>query len=219
MHGTLSLQLRAESPMESTESGYSKWRRKTFVLYRFQSYYALIVVAVSIFLTLMTSSVVYRVFHATGSVDSALEVLVSDRGTASLALAAFLLMICSFAAFYLTVIVATHRFAGPLSVMSKHLAELGEGRYPILRDLRTHDELKEFFALFRAAVDRMRAQQAREAETLREAIEGLSGSGTRSQQAVGALKALLDAKLRAVGQGALPLQAAEQVLQTGTGQL
>jgi hypothetical protein len=119
----------------------------------------------------------------------------------------------------LTVIVATHRFAGPLSVISKHLAELREGRYPILRDLRTHDELKEFFALFRAAVDRMRAQQAREAETLREAIEGLSGSGTRSQQAVGALKALLDAKLRAVGQGALPLQAAEQVLPTGTGQL
>src|SRR5216683_2407519 len=58
-----------------------------------------------------------------------------------------------------------------------------------------------------------------EAEALREAIEGLSGSGTRSQQAVGALKALLDAKLRAVGQGPVPLQAAEQVLPTGIGQL
>jgi hypothetical protein len=219
MHGTLSFRLRAESPMESTESGYSKWRRKTFVLYRFQSYYALVVVAFSIFLTVMTSSVVYRVFHATGSVDSALEALVSDRGALSLALGVFLLMICAFAAFYLVVIVATHRFAGPLSVMSKHLTELGEGRFPILRDLRTDDELKEFFALFRTAVDRMRAQQAREAEALREAIEGLSGSGTRSQQAVGALKALLEAKLRAVGQGPVPLQAAERVLPTGTGQL
>jgi hypothetical protein len=205
--------------MESTEPGYSRWRRKTFVLYRFQSYYALVVVGFSIFLSTMTSSVVYRVFHATGSIDSALAVLLSDRGATWLSLGAFLLLLCSFAALYLVVIVATHRFAGPLSVMSTHLEELGEGRYPILRDLRTHDELKEFFRLFRGAVDRMRAQQAREAEVLREAIDGLTGSGIRSQQAVGALKALLDAKLKAVGQVPATRPAAEQVPLTGTGQL
>jgi hypothetical protein len=191
--------------MASTEPPYDKFRRKTFVLYQFQSKYAIAAVLLSMFITVMTGMISYRLFRGPGGGGSPLELLESNGMTDGrgiwLVLGVFIWTICSFAFFYFIVIIATHRVAGPLAVISGHLEELSQGRYPQMRDLREDDELKEFFALFRSVVDRLKAKDVEEAAVMEGALAAVESvaSSARAQQAAIALRALIEEKRHPTG--------------------
>jgi predicted PurR-regulated permease PerM len=53
---------------------------------------------------------------------------------------------------YLILIRKTHRVSGPIYVISNFMKDIIEGREPKLRPLRSKDELKEFYELFKKMV-------------------------------------------------------------------
>ncbi len=70
-------------------------------------------------------------------------------------------------------ILATHRICGPLVVLEKYFGELGENRIPKVRSLRKKDELKELFATFSTAMDKLRAQRLQEKQAITAALNKL----------------------------------------------
>jgi hypothetical protein len=53
---------------------------------------------------------------------------------------------------YIILIRQTHRVSGPIYVISNFMHDIIEGREPVLRPLRTKDELKDFYELFKDMV-------------------------------------------------------------------
>jgi len=176
------------------------FRRQTFVLYKFQTRFALSFVLLSVFDTLMSAVVIYQLLGGRETVDdpstSVISNLTLDARALSLGGALITLLLCSFALLYFVTIVATHRVAGPIKVMHRYLSELERGHYPVMRPLREHDELKDFFAQLRSLVDGLREKNAAESKILREAIDALtpSVSGLKAQEALSALRALCEQK-------------------------
>jgi hypothetical protein len=92
-------------------------------------------------------------------------------------------------------LVFTHRVAGPVYVMNLYLEALAAGHYPRLRPLRRYDELKKFFDRFSHAVERIRAREADEAETLARALAVFQPLA-QSEEARATLKTLEELHLR-----------------------
>lgn len=86
-------------------------------------------------------------------------------------------------------LVFTHRVAGPVYVMNLYVEALAAGHYPRLRPLRKYDELKKFFDRFSNAVERIRAREADEAQTLGRALSVFQPLAT-TEEARAVLKAL-----------------------------
>ena len=57
---------------------------------------------------------------------------------------------------FIMIIRLTHRFCGPIYVMSNYFKDIMEGRIPEPRPLRDKDELKEFYNLFIILVDSLK---------------------------------------------------------------
>ena len=53
---------------------------------------------------------------------------------------------------YLLMIRITHRISGPIWVMTRHMTDVLEGKKPQMNDLRTKDEFKDFYDLFRKMI-------------------------------------------------------------------
>ncbi len=49
---------------------------------------------------------------------------------------------------FMMMIRKTHRISGPLFVITRHMEEIRDGRYPNLRPLRESDELRTFYHVF-----------------------------------------------------------------------
>ncbi len=62
---------------------------------------------------------------------------------------------------YFYLVRLTHRISGPLFVISRHMADIIEGRDPQFRDLRDKDEFKEFYDRFRQMADKIREYKDR----------------------------------------------------------
>jgi hypothetical protein len=92
-------------------------------------------------------------------------------------------------------LVFTHRVAGPVHVMNLYVEALAAGHYPRLRPLRKYDELKKFFDRFSHAVERIRAREAEEAQTLARALAVFQPLAT-SEEARAALQALEELQSR-----------------------
>jgi len=84
--------------------------------------------------------------------------------------------------------------------MGRYMSELSSGKYPIMRQLRQNDELKEFFAQFKGAVDRLRERETEEVRVVERVLERLSPMvlGPTAQEALGELKAVLETKRKAL---------------------
>ncbi len=50
----------------------------------------------------------------------------------------------------------THRIAGPIYVLSRHVQDIIDGKEPDFRELRKNDEFKEFYAQFIEMVEKIR---------------------------------------------------------------
>jgi hypothetical protein len=66
-------------------------------------------------------------------------------------------------------VVMTHRVAGPVLVLSRHLSALARGQFPRVRSLRRSDELQGIFRLLTSGVEALRARERRHADLLEEA--------------------------------------------------
>jgi hypothetical protein len=98
-------------------------------------------------------------------------------------------------------ILITHRIAGPVLVLSRYAEALAEGTYPPMRALRKNDELKEYFELFRRAVERMKERDAAELADLEAIAANVSGpAADRLRSLVSRKQAVLEAKRAAESQ-------------------
>jgi hypothetical protein len=92
-------------------------------------------------------------------------------------------------------ILITHRIAGPVLVLSRYAEALAEGTYPPMRALRKNDELKEYFEVFRRAVDRLKERDAAELADLEAIASEISGpAAERLRTMVSRKQAVLEAK-------------------------
>ena len=95
-------------------------------------------------------------------------------------------------------ILITHRIAGPVLVLSRYAEAISQGTYPPMRPLRKNDELKEYFEVFRRAVDRLKAKESAEIAELEALVPTLSGEGVERLRSILSRKqAVLEARLAA----------------------
>jgi hypothetical protein len=94
-------------------------------------------------------------------------------------------------------ILVTHRVAGPIFIMTRYVSVLAQGRFPQMRPLRKHDELKDFFDRFQGAVDVLKGREAEEAAKLDDVLKALEPVALTNgaSAAIETLKALRDRKL------------------------
>jgi nitrogen fixation/metabolism regulation signal transduction histidine kinase len=57
---------------------------------------------------------------------------------------------------FATLIIKSHRISGPIYVMTRYINEIMEGKDPVIRQLRRHDDFKEFYALFCGMIEKFR---------------------------------------------------------------
>lgn len=71
----------------------------------------------------------------------------------------------------------THKVVGPIYKMKMLLRQVGEGRLNFQGKLRKGDELQDFFEVFAAMVDQLKARQASEVSELETALEEAKKGG------------------------------------------
>ena len=180
------------------------FRRQTYGVHRFQTQFAVTFVVLSALHTTVSAMVVYRLLGGPqngADLAGAMSRVVSLEPQAVWLFSTLLLLwITSYCLLYFIIIVATHRVAGPIVVMQKHLSDLLSGQYPVLRPLRQHDELKDFFRQFCGLVEQLRAKDAEEKKILEQLWEIVSapGAGMKDPALLASLRRLIDAKQRAV---------------------
>lgn len=84
----------------------------------------------------------------------------------------------------LVALLVTHRVAGPMRVLLGQMRLLADGRYPRWRPLRSHDELRDLFAEFHAAVDALRRRDHEELAALEDVLAAGPASGTATLESL-----------------------------------
>jgi hypothetical protein len=195
-------------------------RRRYLIDRRFQlKYTALIVVVVSVIMTLF-SAAIWRELRANS------ELAIGRRMLAGVGLApdssamrdafaltedvahsdqrqfVFLLMASLVVVLALGIwgVLITHRVAGPVLVLSRYTQALGEGHFPMIRQLRKGDELQMYFDTFRHAVEQIKRREAQEADQLEAAAARLAaGNQGDDAAAVDLIRRLVERKRVALG--------------------
>jgi methyl-accepting chemotaxis protein len=72
-------------------------------------------------------------------------------------------------------IVVTHKVAGPIFKMKRHLREVARGNLEVPWGLRKGDELVDFFEAFRDMIHALRDQRKQEIEVIDQCLSGLAG--------------------------------------------
>lgn len=99
-------------------------------------------------------------------------------GTALVAILALLVLGIGIAG-----ILVTHKVAGPIFKMQRHLRDVRDGKLTVPWGLRKGDELVEFFETFREMVKELRARQEAEIKLLDEAIGKLEEKASKDDLA------------------------------------
>lgn len=93
-------------------------------------------------------------------------------------------------------IVVTHKVAGPIFKMQRHLKDVAAGKLSVPWGLRKGDELVDFFESFREMVSSLRKQRQEQIARVDEVMEALEGTGNDEQVAkLRALRGDLEAGL------------------------
>ena len=85
----------------------------------------------------------------------------------------------------------THKVVGPIYKMKMLLRQVGDGKLNFYGKLRKGDELQDFFEVFQAMVDKLKARQASEVEELTEAMAAAKASGA-SPEAIAKIEHVRD---------------------------
>ena len=159
------------SERESAVNGQSCNRRRTYVINPTFQWKYVITIAVLVFLiSMVISSILYGVLHY----QARLRLMHPESYAASVMPVVF-----AFGAVFslvtaggagLWAIVVTHRICGPLFVVERYVAQLGDGFIPEPRALRRKDEFKGFYATFARAMESMRERRREESDALVKAL-------------------------------------------------
>ena len=87
-------------------------------------------------------------------------------------------------------VVITHRVAGPVLVLTRHVASLGRGEIPHVRPLRRGDELQGLFRLLTEGTEALRDRERRHADLLDRVASSLRLALPRSPELAGTLAAV-----------------------------
>lgn len=91
----------------------------------------------------------------------------------------------------------THKVVGPIYKMKLLLRQVGDGKLNFQGRPRKGDEFQDFFEVFSACVDKLKARQAEEVKELEAAMTGLQGSGA-SPEALKQIQHVRDEMARAL---------------------
>ena len=189
----------AESTGEtsSTAAGRDHRRRVYLVDRAFQLKYTGFLMGAGLLVALVFGLWIWQAHQQTTelvSVDPALRPVLeaSDRQLLYVFVGIAALMA---AALGLLGLVVTHRVAGPMFVMGHYMSVLAQGRFPRMRTLRRHDELKSFFHVFLQAVQALKEREARHAAMLEDAVERMRAAGAGVPDLAPAIEALESAAL------------------------
>jgi len=180
------------------------FRRQTYTVHRFQKRFALTFIVLSALHTTVSAMVVYQMLGGPQSGIDLAAGMARLTGLEPQAVRLFstllILAMASYAVLYFIIIVSTHRVAGPIALMQRHLDALLAGRYPSFRSLRRHDELKDFFEQLQRLVERLRDNEAEESKVLQQVWECLKAQpvAAKEQVVLASLQKLIDAKQRAL---------------------
>jgi nitrogen fixation/metabolism regulation signal transduction histidine kinase len=153
-------------------------RRQVLVDRRFQlKYVAGLALAGACVCASFGVAVWMAVRQARESLPPEARAVLAGTETTILVLTVFMAVVMA-AALSLVALLVTHRVAGPMRVLRGQMRVLADGRYPRWRPLRSHDELRELFAEFHAAVDALRRREHEELATLEDALAAGQGAGT-----------------------------------------
>jgi methyl-accepting chemotaxis protein len=185
---------------------YRTWFRRTYLLSAFQCRFALtfsLLGAGAVFLALF---LIYRLVQRSGGAEALVGLLWADSKTDWLVGAA-LVFVSFLAGLFSLGILMLHRIAGPVHVISSYMSELAQGRHPVIRPLRSKDELVDFYNTFKQMAERLRQHELEEVVEIREALETLTRipRSTKADAPIGILTAILERKLSSLqGSGSRP---------------
>ena len=86
-------------------------------------------------------------------------------------------------------IVVTHKVAGPIFKMKRHLGEVAEGKYQVPWSLRKGDELVDFFETFRKMVVALRDEREAHMKVLEDAATALDDDKAEVRESLRKLRA------------------------------
>src|SRR5260370_37608000 len=138
---------------------YPLWRRRNFLLYSFQTKYAIWLMALGVLITAIMGVVMYKLFSssaADGSLDGVDGGVNYDQRFRWIVGGLTMLTLFSFGLFFVLVILILHRIAGPLLIMSRYMSELAGGKDPVVRPLRGSDAVEEVFSHFLSPAGKLR---------------------------------------------------------------
>lgn len=92
-------------------------------------------------------------------------------------------------------IVVTHKVAGPIFKMKKHLGEVSEGKYQVPWSLRKGDELVEFFEAFRTMVVALRDEREAHMKVIQSAVEDLGDEKPEVKESLTKLRSDMEKSL------------------------
>lgn len=96
-------------------------------------------------------------------------------------------------------IVFTHKVAGPLFKISRHMREIRDEKLDDVWDLRKGDQLQEFWAVFKEMHSTLQQRHRDEVASLEQVIAAIEGKEGLEEQA-SALRAMSDRKRTALGE-------------------
>lgn len=168
--------------METTPAARSSPNRRRFriVDQAFQLKYAVMIASFGAIISITYGSMVYLAHY---EVQQEISDYCGPKAAAvmnerSLTIVRFALTATVLISLLLMVLgmIATHRIAGPIFVMNRHLGVLTQGRIPFMRPLRKNDELKGLYDSLQNYVKALQRRETEEAAKLDAAIEKLSAS-------------------------------------------
>lgn len=92
----------------------------------------------------------------------------------------------------------THKVVGPIYKMKLLLTQVGDGKLNFQGKLRKGDELQDFFEVFAAMVEKLKARQAEEVATLEQAMDEAKTTGA-SDAAISKIAKVRDEMAAALG--------------------
>ena len=196
-----------ESAPPVAPQGYA--RRTYLVDPGFQLKYTSILMVVGACITALFGAMMYQAHLAATQALGAkahIDLAAMDAYDARLAWTVLAIAIVMTLALALFGVLVTHRVAGPLYVIARHLKSIGEGRFPELRPLRQRDELKEFFNAFQESVGQIREREIADLAAVTQILNQLEaycskvpGASTSLGASLLTLKGIRDRKQSAVG--------------------
>ncbi len=153
-----------------------KIRRRIYVVDRdFQLKYTALIVGVGMGISIILGFFLYRAHVENTELLNIGQVMAAEVAKYDTRVLYYIVAFIIAMGVALTIygVLVTHRIAGPLLVISRHLNSIARGQYPDVRPLRKHDELKDFFDIFNSMLNSLRDKDREDISDIEQVIEAI----------------------------------------------